>query len=92
MIVDLSDAHWTFTPAGTGSSVRVVIDADGRRFVATFDEAGSQAFERFVESLPRTGPVDLAAEATRVLGENPFTEEPRYRISWYRRLFRRPSA
>jgi hypothetical protein len=87
MIVDLTDAHWKFTPAAIGPSVQVVIEAEGRRFVATIDEATLPFLERFVDSLPRTGPVDLAAETTRVLGENPFTEEPPDRRPWYRKLF-----
>lgn len=84
MIIDLTDAHWKLTPIGP--SVGVVIEAEGRRLVATIDEATLPFLERFVDSLPRTGPVDLAAEATRVLGENPFTEEPLARRPWYRRL------
>jgi hypothetical protein len=85
MIVDLSDAYWKFTPAAVGPAVRVVIEAEGRRFVATIDEATLPFLDRFADSLPRTGPVDLAAEATRVWGKNPFTEEPLDRRPWYRK-------
>ncbi|HEX5201206.1 hypothetical protein ACFQS1_15015 [Paractinoplanes rhizophilus] len=92
MIVDLTDAHWRITPAAVGSSVEVVIEAEGRRFVAMIDESAMPFLERLVETLPRTGPVDLGAESARALGANPFAEEPLDRRPWYRRLIgRRPA-
>lgn len=89
MIVDLTDAHWKFTPVAIGPSVRVLIEAEGRRFIATIYEETLPNLEQFVGTLPRTGPVDLAAEATRVLGENPFTEVALDSRPWYRKIFRR---
>jgi hypothetical protein len=32
------------------------------------------AFERLLEALPRSGPVDLAQESAKILGRNPFVE------------------
>jgi hypothetical protein len=72
VIIDLVDAEWHFT-AGR-AEVEVLLEAEGRRFVARLRDTDMPAFERLLEALPRSRPVDLAQESAKILGRNPFVE------------------
>ncbi|MFI5936838.1 hypothetical protein [Actinoplanes sp. NPDC051494] len=88
MIIDLTNAHWIFTPDPDRDVLMVAVETADQRFAAEFGKAEIPAFERLVDELPSTGAVNVGQECVRVLGRDPFVEQELDRRPWYRRLLR----
>jgi hypothetical protein len=70
--------------------VELALEVRDRRFVASIAVDDMPAVLRVMEDLPHPVPgekVDMSSAFIRVLGHDPFREEPVDRRPWYRKLF-----
>ncbi|AGL20496.1 hypothetical protein [Actinoplanes sp. N902-109] len=90
IVIDGADSgEWSITPSR--DEVELALTVRGRRFVAAVPVSDMPAVERLMVDLPLPAPgekVDVSSHFIRVLGHDPFVEQPVDNRPWYRRLLR----